>query len=423
MKRLVSWMVACAVACAGVSTVWAQQQLTPAATAPVNVASAATPNSATPVNPALPLPPAIDAKAYLLLDLNSGQILAQNNADMQVDPASLTKLMTAYLVFDALQNKRITLDQKLTISARARNMEGSRMFVEMNSQVRVEDLIKGMIVQSGNDATVALAEGVGGTVENFVNLMNQQAQLLGMQNTTFKNPEGLTEPGHVTTARDLSILASRLIADFPQEYKYYSIKEFEYTPDRPNAAPIPQKNRNLLLFWDPTVDGLKTGHTDAAGYCLVASSARDFPNLSEKRRLISVVLGAKGERERAQETQKLLNWGFVAWDDVQLFSAGQAVVTPKVWKGSVSETKLGPANVVVASVPHGMAGNLKSSASYTDPLVAPLKRGQEAGELRVTLSTPSGDIALGVRKLVVLENVDEAGFFGRLWDGFWLWVR
>ena len=431
MKRWGSFILAGTVFLSGMATtVWAQQQTTTAVTpntATQATAPAAAPSTAltpaTPVNPALPVPPAIAANAYLLLDVNSGQILAENNADMQVEPASITKLMTAYLVFDALRNQRLTLDQTLTVSARARHMEGSRMFVEQNAQVRVEDLIMGMIVQSGNDATVVLAEGVGGTVENFVVMMNQQARALGMRNTTFMNPEGLPAEGHMTTAHDLAILATRLMTDFPQEYKYYSMKEFTYPHPAENVKPITQPNRNRLLFIDPTVDGLKTGHTSSAGFCLVSSSAREFPNLSEKRRLLAIVLGAESDAVRTQESQKLLNWGFQAWSDVQIFEANQTVVTPRVWKGSVNEAKLGLAAPVVVTVPTGMAGNIKTNATYTTPLLAPIQRGAEVGELRITLETPSGAVLLGTRKLVVLEDVEEAGFFGRLWDGFRLWIQ
>lgn len=417
MKRLGSWVLACTMVWAGFSaTAWAQQ---PAAEA----TAAATASSTAPVNPALPQPPAIAAKSYLLMDVNSGQILAESNADMLVEPASLTKLMAAYLVFDALRTNRLTLEQTLPVSARARNMEGSRMFVEQNAQVKVEDLIKGMIVQSGNDATVVLAEGVGGSVENFVSMMNQQAHLLGMRNTTFKNVEGLPDPGHMTTARDLAILASRLMTDFPKEYQYYSMKEFTYPPEGENVKSITQPNRNRLLFLDPSVDGLKTGHTSSAGFCLVASAARDFPNLSSKRRLLSIVLGTDSDKIRTEESQKLLNWGFAAWDDVQVYAANAEIVKPRVWKGSVNEVKLGSLQPIVVTVPRGMATSLKPTVTYNDPLMAPITRGQEAGELKIALETPTGPMHISTHKLVALENVGEAGFFGRMWDGFRLWIR
>jgi serine-type D-Ala-D-Ala carboxypeptidase (penicillin-binding protein 5/6) len=265
-------------------------------------------------------PPEIAARAYLLLDVTANQVLAAKDPDMAVEPASLTKLMTAYLVFDALRAKKIAIDQKIQVSERAWKMPGSRMFIDPKMQVPVEDLIKGMVVQSGNDATVLLAEAVGGTVERFVQLMNEQAKALGMNNTGYKNPEGLTEPGHTTTARDLGLLATRLMREFPQYTSYYAIKKYRY-PGTPAAN---DTNRNSLLFRDPTVDGLKTGHTDAAGYCLIATAQRDFPTVG-KRRLLSVVLGTSNENARAAESQKLLNWGYTAFDAIKLFDASRGV--------------------------------------------------------------------------------------------------
>ena len=258
---------------------------------------------------AAPEAPEIAAKAYLLLDVTANQILASRDLDMPVEPASLTKLMSAYLVFDALKSKKIDMKQTLSVSERAWKMPGSRMFIDPKMKVPVEDLIKGMIVQSGNDATIALAEGVAGSVERFVQLMNDQAQALGMRNTAYKNPEGLTEPGHTTTAQDLAILSQRLLKDFPDYISYYSLKKYRY-PGTPAAN---DSNRNLLLFRDPSVDGLKTGHTQAAGYCLIATAKRDMPGLTG-RRLLSIVLGATSESARAIESQKLLNWGFTAYD-------------------------------------------------------------------------------------------------------------
>ena len=259
-------------------------------------------------------------------------------------------LFRSYLVFDALRQKKITLTQTFSVSPKAWKMEGSRMFIDPKMQVPVEDLLKGMIVQSGNDATMALAEGVGGTSEHFVDMMNAQAKALGMTQTTYKNPEGLTESGHLTTARDLATLATRLIQDFPSNVGYYAIKKYRY-PGTPAAN---DSNRNLLLFRDPTVDGLKTGHTDAAGYCLVATAKRDFPNL-RGRRLIAIVLGAASENARAEEAQKLLNWGYTAYDGIQLFEAGQAVVTPLVYKGTAAQVGLGRAQPTVVAVQIGRA--------------------------------------------------------------------
>ena len=247
---------------------------------------------------AMPQPPEIAARAYLLLDLTANQVLAELDADKPIEPASLTKLMSAYLVFDALKAKKINLQQALPVSERAWKMPGSRMFIDPKMKVPVEDLIKGMIVQSGNDATMALAEGVGGTAEHFVDMMNAQAKVLGMKSTGYKNPEGLTEPGHTTTARDLGILAGRLVQDFPDYVGYYAIKKYRY-PGTPAAN---ESNRNLLLFRDPSVDGLKTGHTEAAGYCLIATAKRDAPGVGP-RRLLSIVLGASSENARAAESQ------------------------------------------------------------------------------------------------------------------------
>ena len=274
-----------------------------------------------------PQAPEVAAKSYLLMDVSADQVLAAREPDSPVEPASLTKLMTAYLVFDAVKGKKLTLQQALPVSERAWKMPGSRMFIDPKMQVPVEDLIKGMIVQSGNDATVALAEGVGGTVERFVELMNQQAKALGMKNTGYRNPEGLTAPGHTTTARDLGILSTRLMQDFPEFLHYYSIKKYRYQ-GTPTAN---DTNRNMLLFRDPTVDGLKTGHTQAAGYCLIATAKRDFPNL-QGRRLVAIVLGANSEVARANEAQKLLNWGYTAWEGLKLFDGNQAVVSPPIWK-------------------------------------------------------------------------------------------
>jgi D-alanyl-D-alanine carboxypeptidase (penicillin-binding protein 5/6) len=362
----------------------------------------------------VPQPPEVAAKAYLLMDVTAGQILASKDIDAPVEPASLTKLMTAYLVFDALKAKKISLTQTLPVSQRAWKMPGSRMFIDPKMQVPVEDLIKGMIVQSGNDATVALAEGVGGTYERFVQLMNEQAKALGLKNTGYKNPEGLTEPGHTTTARDLATLATRLMHDFPEYVHYYTIKKYRY----PGTPASNDSNRNTLLFRDPTVDGLKTGHTEAAGYCLVATAKRDFPNL-QGRRLLSVLLGAKSESARANESQKLLNWGYTAYEDVKLFDANQVVATPKVWKGKSPELKLGRAEPVVVAVPAGTAAQVKTEIARPEPLVAPFKQGQVVATLKVK----QGEQVLAELPLVALEAVEEAGFFGRAWDAMRLWIK
>jgi D-alanyl-D-alanine carboxypeptidase (penicillin-binding protein 5/6) len=288
------------------------------------------------------------------------------------------------------------------------------MFIDPKMRVPVEDLIKGMIVQSGNDATVALAEGVSGSVERFVQLMNEQAKYMGMTATSYKNPEGLPEPGHTTNARDLGILAQRLVRDFPEFASYFAVKKyrFEGTPAANDT------NRNLLLFRDPSVDGLATSHTQVTGYGLVATARREFPNVGQ-RRLLSIVLGADSENARANESQKLLNWGYTAFDAVKLFEAGQAVVTPRVWKGQSPEVRLGSGRPLVVAVPAGSAAQLQTQVSRPDPIVAPIAKGQVVGTLKVLRA---GEPLLDV-PLVALEGVDQAGVFGRAWDAIRLWIK
>ena len=369
---------------------------------------------------AVPQPPEVAGKAYLLYDVTARQVLAAKDADMPVEPASLTKLMTAYLAFDALKAKKINLKQTFGVSERAWKMPGSRMFIDPKMQVPVEDLLKGMIVQSGNDATVALAEGVGGTLERFVEMMNAQAQALGMKSTRYLNPEGLTAPGHTTTARDLATLATRLMQDFPEYVHYYAIQKYRY-PGTPSSN---DTNRNLLLFRDPSVDGLKTGHTAAAGYCLVATARREVPGLGDgelgKRRVLSVVLGAASENARATESQKLLNWGYTAYEAVRLVKAGDAVVEPAVWKGTRAHVRLGLPDGVVISVPAGTARQLKTEVVRPEPLVAPLQAGQALGVLKV--SAADGTVVAEV-PLQVLDTVEEAGILGRAWDAIRLWIK
>ena len=363
-------------------------------------------------------PPEIAARQYILLDLTTGQTLAERDADTATDPASLTKLMTAYIVFGALRDKKLTLEQPVAVSVRAwneRKGDPSLMFIDTTMRPSVDDLLHGMIVQSGNDASVALAEAVGGSVEDFVAMMNRQALAWGLKNTSFKNVAGLSETGHKVSARDVAVIASHIIRDFPQYYPYYSIKEWTYNKIR-------QDNRNLLLRRDPTVDGMKTGFTDAAGYCLVASAARDYPNLGagNKRRLLSVVLGTASREARANESQKLLNWGYQAFDPVKLFDAGKAIATPEIWKGKERTAKLGSEAAVVIAVPRGEADKLKTRVERTEPLVAPLAKGQRVGTLKVT--TAAGAPVAEV-PLVVLEAVEQAGIFGRAWDAIRLWIK
>jgi serine-type D-Ala-D-Ala carboxypeptidase (penicillin-binding protein 5/6) len=364
-------------------------------------------------------PPEIAARQYVLVDLTTGQTLAERDADTATDPASLTKLMTAYIVFSALRDKKLALDQPTAVSVRAwdeRKGDPSLMFIDTTMKPTVDELLHGMIVISGNDASVALAEAVGGTLDVFVGMMNRQAQAWGLKSTAFKNVTGITEPGHKSSARDIATIASKIVRDFPKEYaRYYGLKEYTYNKIR-------QDNRNLLLRRDASVDGMKTGFTDAAGYCLVASAARDYPNLGagNKRRLVSVVLGTASRDARLNESQKLLNWGFSAFDPVRLFEGGKPIVTPEVWKGKERTAKLGAEGSVVVAVPRGEGEKLKTDVQRTDPLVAPLTKGQRVGTLKVT--TAAGAPVVEV-PLVVQETVEQAGLFGRAWDSIRLWIK
>ncbi len=359
--------------------------------------------------------PEVAARAYLLIDITANQILVEKDADMPVEQASLTKLMTAYIVFDALRAKKITLDQTFAVSERAWKMPGSRMFIDPKMKVKVDDLLKGMIVQSGNDATVALAEGVAGSVERFVQLMNEQAKLLGMTKTQYKNPEGLTEAGHTTTARDLAMLSTRLMREFPEYTPIYAIKKY-----RLEGSPAANDtNRNLLLFRDPSVDGLKTGHTDAAGYCLIATAKRDFAGIGQ-RRLLSVVLGAANENARANESQKLLNWGYTAFEAVKLFDVNQSVISAPVWKGKEATAMLGNAvTAYIVAVPAGSASKIKTQVVRPDPLFAPLAKGQQIGSLKISV----GDQPYTEQPLFILASIEQAGWFGRTWDAVRLWIK
>ena len=368
-----------------------------------------------------PLPPEIAARSYLLLDLTSNQTLAERNADAPAEPASLTKLMTAYVVFTALQDKKLTLTQPIAVSRRAweeRKGGGSLMFIDTTMTPTVDELLNGMIVQSGNDASVALAEAVGGTLDQFVAMMNRQAQAWGLKNTQFKNVNGLTEPGHTSTARDLAVIASHIIRDHPKAYAYYSVKDYTYNN-------ISQPNRNLLLRRDPSVDGMKTGYTEAAGYCLIASAQREYPNLGAggaggPRRLLSVVMNTVSMEARANESQKLLNWGYAAFETVRLFDAGKPVTTVPVWQGKVAQAALGAQGGVFVTMPRGEGGKLKTQVERTDPLIAPLAKGQRVGTIKVSTAagTPVAEVPL-----VVLAPVEMAGVFSRAWDALRLWIK
>ena len=363
---------------------------------------------------ALPAPE-IAAREYLLVDMNAGQVLAERAADASSDPASLTKLMTAYLVFVQLKEHKLSLGQRLPVSTRAwaeRKGAGSLMFIDTTMQPTVDELLQGLIVDSGNDAAVALAEGAGGSVDAFVAMMNRQAQAWGLKNTTFRNATGLTEVGHRSTPRYLVTIAQHIIGDFPEHYHYYSQRDYTFNN-------IHQDNRNILLRRDPSVDGMKAGYTEAAGYCLLASAQRELPN--GKRRLIAIVMGAGAREARADEAQKLLNWGYTSFDDVRLAEAGKAVGAPvPVWKGSQPQVALGSAQAVYVAVPKGEGEHLKTMIERTDPLVAPLAKGQRVGSLKVTTAAGA---SIATVPLTVLEDVPQAGLLGRAWDAIRLWIK
>ncbi|MBX3635349.1 MAG: D-alanyl-D-alanine carboxypeptidase [Rubrivivax sp.] len=361
-----------------------------------------------------PQPPEIAARQYLLIDLTSGQVLAERDADAQAEPASLTKLMTAYLVANAIRDRKLGLEQALPVSERAwseRRGGGSLMFIDPKMTPKVSELLRGMIVQSGNDASVALAEAVAGSVDAFVAMMNRQAQAWGLKNTQFRNVTGLTESGHYSSARDVAFVAAKVIQEHPELHALYGLREYTFNNIR-------QANRNLLLARDPTVDGMKTGFTEAAGWCLVATAQREGPG--GKRRLLSVVLGTASAEARAAESLKLLNWGWMAWDTVRLFEAGQAVATVPVWQGAKREAKLGVSGGVYVTVPRGEGGRLKTTVERTDPLLAPLVQDQRVGSVKI--ATAAGT-ELATLPLVVLEPVPLAGFFRRTWDSLRLWIQ
>ena len=356
---------------------------------------------------AMPAAPQLAGRAWVLTDLTSGQVLAEERSGERFAPASLTKLMTAYVVFGALRDQRLETAAQVQVSERAWRAGGSRMFIEPGRAVSIEELIRGMVVQSGNDAALALAEALAGSEAAFAALMNGAAARLGMRDSAFVNATGFPAPGHASTARDLALLAGALIRDFPAEYaRYYAQKEFSYNS-------ITQQNRNRLLWLDPSVDGVKTGHTEEAGYCLIASSSRGG------RRLVSVLLGANTEAARARESQRLLNWGYQNFDGVQLFAPGEAVKSIAVWKGAAARVPAGFAQGLVVTVPKGEAAQLKAELVTLPPVLAPVARGQKVGALRVAL----GAAPLGEFPVTALESVPAAGFFGRAWDTLRLWFE
>jgi D-alanyl-D-alanine carboxypeptidase (penicillin-binding protein 5/6) len=348
--------------------------------------------------------PGVAASSWTLVDTLSGQTLAGVNADERRDPASLTKLMTAYRVFAALRAKTITPSQMVDVSPRAWKAEGSRMFIQPRKPVSVDELVHGVIIQSGNDASIALAELIAGSEEKFVEQMNQEAARLGLTGTHFVNATGLSDPQHYSTATDLAKLAAALIRDYPEYYPIYSQKEFRYNN-------ITQPNRNRLLWTDPYVDGLKTGHTDAAGWCLIASAKRG------DRRLVSVVLGAPSDNVRAAESQKLLNWGFQSFDTVQLYQSGKAVSTIRVWKGTDKEVSAGFLADRYLTLPKGKADKLALTMETQEPLIAPVQSAQRVGLVKVALEgKPVAEFPL-----MALKEVPAASIFGRAWDTVRLW--
>jgi serine-type D-Ala-D-Ala carboxypeptidase (penicillin-binding protein 5/6) len=348
----------------------------------------------------IPAPPQLASTAYLLIDADTGKILVENNSDEQLPPASLTKMMTSYIVSSEIESGNLREDELVRISVKAWKMGGSKMFIREGTRVAVKDLLRGVIIQSGNDASVALAEHIAGSEEAFVDVMNQQAALLGMENTTFFNATGWPVEGHLTTARDLSLLARAMINDFPDHYRLYSEKYFKYNG-------INQPNRNKLLFRDKTVDGIKTGHTDEAGFCLVASAQKNG------MRLISVVMGTRSEGARAAESQKLLAYGFRYFLTHKLYGANESLTDAKVWAGRDDNVSLGLADDLYLTIPRGAQEDLDAKMHIDDVIKAPIKAGQELGNLTVSLN---GEVLVD-EPLVATKAVAEAGFFARLWDG------
>ncbi len=350
-----------------------------------NVAQAAKP---------MPAPPEVAAKNYLLIDFASGKVLAEKNADKQIEPASITKLMTAYVVYRELDEDRLSMDDIVVISEKAWRMGGSRMYLEVNSKVSVHDLLKGLIIQSGNDASVALAEHVAGTEGAFVQLMNQYAVELGMDNTNFVNSTGWPDKKHLTTARDIAILTAAVIREFPEHYSWYAEKEYTYND-------IKQYNRNKLLWSDNSVDGLKTGHTDSAGYCLVSSALR------EEMRIISVVLGTKSKKARASVSQAILNYGFRFYESHTLYDAGEVMSRPRIWKGEFENLTVGLAEDLVVTIPRGAYDKLDATMDIDKNIEAPISKGQPIGVVKISLE----DEVLESIPLVALETVNEGNLF------------
>lgn len=385
----------------------AAPQNTPAASAETAVSAPAAPAPAATVpETAAAGVPEIAATAFLVKDLQSGQILAGKNVNSQIEPASLTKLMTAYLTFKALDNGTLKPEQMLTVSDKGWKTEGSRMFLDPKKPASVSDLIKGLIVQSGNDAAVTLAEAIGGSEEGFAAMMDAEAKRLGMNHTRYTNSTGLPGEGHLTTVNDLALLAGAIIRDFPKYYPIYAMKSFKYNN-------IEQPNRNLLLYRDSSVDGLKTGHTSSAGYNLVASSKRNG------RRVVSVIVGTESTEARASESSKLLNWALQFYDTPKLYDANQTISQVKVYKGSANAVGVGFLDAAYVTIPHGEGQSIKPVLETVQPVLAPIQKGQVLGKLRIM----NGSTVLAEKSVVALNNVDEAGWFGRIYDGIVLWLK
>ena len=347
----------------------------------------------------IPSPPTIAASSHILIDFHTGKVLAENNADTRLAPASLTKIMTTYVVFSEIKNGHLHLDDTATVSEKAWKTSGSKMFVHVNDKVKIEDLLKGVIIQSGNDASVTLAEHVAGDESTFAEMMNQTAEKLGMVNSHFQNSDGLPTENHYTTARDLSLLTRALIHEFPEYYKWFSQKEFTYNK-------ITQQNRNLLLSRDSTVDGVKTGHTDEAGYCLVASALRN------EMRLISVVMGTESNTARAVENQTLLNYGFRFFESHQLYKGKQALQEVRVWKGQEKMLPIGLAEDLSVTVPSRHYSDVKAETHIDPKIIAPIKAGTKLGAVTVSLK---GEV-ITTQDLIALKGIEKGGLFRRLID-------
>jgi D-alanyl-D-alanine carboxypeptidase (penicillin-binding protein 5/6) len=381
------------------------------ASAPVPAAAAAQPPKPGTLNVPTPPPPSLDAKSWVLMDYTTGQILAENNSDERVEPASITKVMTSYVVSAELAAGKIHMEDPVFISENAwrsggAGTEGSTSFLALNSKVPLKDLFYGMVIQSGNDAAIALAEHIAGSEQTFAELMNQYAAKLGMTGSHFANASGLPDPNHYSTAHDIALLSRALIRDYPEEYKVYAIKEFEWNG-------IKQHNRNTLLWRDSSVDGIKTGHTKEAGYCLTTSAKRG------DQRLIAVVMGTASEKQRADDNQALLNYGFRFYETHKLYEAGKPLATPELWKGASTSIALGVSDDVVVSMPRGRYKDLKASMDMPNRLIAPYTKGQPIGTLRVSLDGKP----LVARPLVALADAPAAGFWGRMSDGILLWFK